>query len=794
MAVKILHKRSAVEFKSATGAQLELGELALNYNESGPYLQCKDAAGEIAQLGGVYIGASAPGNELKGAWWLRDTDSTLFLYDGTRWVSIAGGGGGGGTGDITEVIGGDGIKATELVGVVTVEVDLAADSHGLSIVGGKLQADIATTSSLGTVKIGDGIDVDASGEISVDLSGVDVNADLEYVPDGNNNAEITNTAGDDATVPIAIQADSDATPTPTAGVAGLFTGLEKEKLAGIEAGAQVNGVPVTISDTAPVDPADGDLWWNSSNNSGRLYVYYKDANSSQWVESSPQGDTLTESDADVLYLSKVSDDTAAGEITFEKVTTHEVGIKTNKASSLNGSNALFISQDDAVAFQFDSTSVVDGAGTSSGALFSFSTTDLFQKPTNGVSSYIEDGAKNVDAISCFNANLGTSVASDNYIAGFRSSVNNGANTSGAGTEYNFYAVGNAPNFFTGDTHIGGSPARNTFELYKSTLTEEQLEQLEAGTLVAPANVSLPGDGSFARQWWYDQQSAEDQALIDSGELDYPTHLAAATFTDTFALGDNTKINLLSNGNGQFGNNIQEDNLNTGVEIVGAGIVTARRAANSNVWVGYETGKSAGTSFIKGDGRVGLGGEPSLNSTFHLTGTHNGGAGNGIGIRTDATLTTGTGSGLVIGVDSRVATTDNAELTQFAAFGTQTTAVTKQSGFVADNTLISSLTNQATAVKGFESRLNTNNNRTNTYNFYAAGNAPNYFKGDFTCDGLINGAFSLRMQSDDPAAYTTTLTTDEEGNEVSNSVYQGTTEDLLSIIKDLRTRIAALEGA
>ena len=50
-----------------------------------------------------------------------------------------------------------------------------------------------------------------------------------------------------------------------------------------------------------------------------------------------------------------------------------------------------------------------------------------------------------------------------------------------------------------------------------------------------------------------------------------------------------------------------------------------------------------------------------------------------------------------------------------------------------------------------------------------------------------------MQSDDPAAYTTTVTTDEEGNEVSNSVYQGTTEDLLSIIKDLRARITELES-
>ena len=313
MAVKILHKRSAVEFKSATGAQLELGELALNYHESGPYLQCKDAAGEIVQLGGVYIGASAPGNELRGAWWLRDSDNTLFLYDGTKWVSIAGGGGGGG--GIISIIGGDGIEATEAAGEVTVEVDLATNSHGLSIVGGKLQADIATRSTLGTVKIGSGIDVDAAGEISVDLSGVDVNADLGYTA-AVDRGTVTNTAGDDATLPLA-----DGTN------AGLFTAAEKAKLDGIEAGAEVNGKPVFIGETPPSTPADGDLWWNSSDDSGRLYVYYDDGDSEQWVEASPQGDTLTEGDADGLYLSKVNDDTAAGAITFEKVTTHEADVK-----------------------------------------------------------------------------------------------------------------------------------------------------------------------------------------------------------------------------------------------------------------------------------------------------------------------------------------------------------------------------------------------------------------------------------------------------------------------------------
>ena len=111
--------------------------------------------------------------------------------------------------------------------------------------------------------------------------------------------------------------------------------------------------------------------------------------------------------------------------------------------------------------------------------------------------------------------------------------------------YNFYAEGSAANFFKGDTYIGGSVSRNTRELWESTLTEEQKEQLSAGTLAIPANVSVPGDGSFARQWWYNQQSAEDQALIDSGELDYPSHFQAANFVDTFALGDATNIDFIA---------------------------------------------------------------------------------------------------------------------------------------------------------------------------------------------------------------------------------------------------------
>ena len=41
------------------------------------------------------------------------------------------------------------------------------------------------------------------------------------------------------------------------------------------------GGGATISDTAPSSPAAGDLWWKSDE--GQMYVYYTDANSSQWV-------------------------------------------------------------------------------------------------------------------------------------------------------------------------------------------------------------------------------------------------------------------------------------------------------------------------------------------------------------------------------------------------------------------------------------------------------------------------------------------------------------------------------
>ena len=44
---------------------------------------------------------------------------------------------------------------------------------------------------------------------------------------------------------------------------------------------------VSISDTAPGSPANGQMWWNSAN--GNLYISYNDGTSTQWVQVNNTG-------------------------------------------------------------------------------------------------------------------------------------------------------------------------------------------------------------------------------------------------------------------------------------------------------------------------------------------------------------------------------------------------------------------------------------------------------------------------------------------------------------------------
>jgi hypothetical protein len=66
------------------------------------------------------------------------------------------------------------------------------------------------------------------------------------------------------------------------------------------------GASYTVSESAPVDPSAGDVWFNSTN--GRSYIYYTDVDSSQWVEvSGAEGATGT-----VATLGDIPDVTLTG--------------------------------------------------------------------------------------------------------------------------------------------------------------------------------------------------------------------------------------------------------------------------------------------------------------------------------------------------------------------------------------------------------------------------------------------------------------------------------------------------
>ena len=207
MAVQLIIKNSSVEDKSPTSGQLANGELALNYNEAGAFISCVDSEGNIQQVGGIKISNNPPNTPAKQALWFNPTSSILFVYDGSGWLAAASGGGGGG-GDIATIIGGAGIDAVTASGVATVSVDLSPGLNGLVIQSGKLLVPVASSSTLGAVKVGSGLNVTNDGTLSSTGGGGAVDsvngqtgtvllsaADVGALEAGDNVSELTNNVG-----------------------------------------------------------------------------------------------------------------------------------------------------------------------------------------------------------------------------------------------------------------------------------------------------------------------------------------------------------------------------------------------------------------------------------------------------------------------------------------------------------------------------------------------------------------------------------------------------------------------
>lgn len=92
-------KRTSLLDKRPVASGLALGEPAVVLHESSFGVFFKDGAGAVRKVGPIHVGTTAPnaspagssGNSV-GEGWLDTTGNALKIWDGSSWISIAGGG------------------------------------------------------------------------------------------------------------------------------------------------------------------------------------------------------------------------------------------------------------------------------------------------------------------------------------------------------------------------------------------------------------------------------------------------------------------------------------------------------------------------------------------------------------------------------------------------------------------------------------------------------------------------------------------------------------------------------
>ena len=167
-----------------------------------------------------------------------------------------------------------------------------------------LNADIATEAALGVVQVGTGLDVTAEGVVSVDGSEITTGIDLGYTAAANEGT-VTNSAGDNATVPFATSALAGlfiegATPAAGAGTAQYVRQVTEAGVATWETAPSGGGASVNVGEDAPADPDEGDLWYDTDCDVLKVFD-----DTDTWVESAVTmptgGDTADDCREKVFY-------------------------------------------------------------------------------------------------------------------------------------------------------------------------------------------------------------------------------------------------------------------------------------------------------------------------------------------------------------------------------------------------------------------------------------------------------------------------------------------------------------
>ena len=97
------------------------------------------------------------------------------------------------------------------------------------------------------------------------------------------------------------------------------------------------GGGAAVGTSAPTGPAEGDLWYDTDD--GRLYLYYSDGSSNQWVDAAPAGtptDLIVEGTTILRDTVTVGGDTSATNLEIKVTSTQATN--TNKALTINNND------------------------------------------------------------------------------------------------------------------------------------------------------------------------------------------------------------------------------------------------------------------------------------------------------------------------------------------------------------------------------------------------------------------------------------------------------------------------
>ena len=188
---KLQIKRSAVLNKVPTATDTEFGELIINYNAGSAALYTRGSDDSLRQLGGVYINNTSPANPVEGQWWWDADDEILYLRNAGAWITVS-----------------------EAFDITAASIDDLSDVD------------------LSGISNGDLLQWNGSEFVAVTPSSISVDVDLGYTAAADKGT-VTNSAGDDAEIPL-------ATGTNAGLSLNNYTTTEKNKLTGIEDGANVN--------------------------------------------------------------------------------------------------------------------------------------------------------------------------------------------------------------------------------------------------------------------------------------------------------------------------------------------------------------------------------------------------------------------------------------------------------------------------------------------------------------------------------------------------------------------------